>query len=113
MTHKMTQEVSARGIICDMVIGNFKGHGADRGRRLLDQQGLGDSNWARRFATVEETSASPPAVRLERARAAVSKVEVKAGPRGRGRPRIAGDRPWDVDGVSRKTWERRKAKGLV
>jgi hypothetical protein len=30
--------------------------------------------------------------------------------RGRGRPKIVGPRPWDVEGVSRKTWYKRQSK---
>jgi hypothetical protein len=26
--------------------------------------------------------------------------------RGRGRPRILGPRPWDIDGISKSTWHR-------
>jgi hypothetical protein len=30
--------------------------------------------------------------------------------RGRGRPKITGPRPWDTEGISRKTWYKRRAK---
>ena len=29
----------------------------------------------------------------------------------RGRPRILGPRPWEAEGISRRTWYRRKAEG--
>lgn len=36
-------------------------------------------------------------------------LEASPEPRGkRGRPRIAGVRPWAAEGVSRRTWERRR-----
>jgi hypothetical protein len=88
----------------------FKLHGPEHGGRLEDQIALGDSNWARRFVTVREQAAAPKAERIERARVAVSKVGGVVGKRGRGRPRVIEGEPWAADGVSRKTWERRRKK---
>ena len=30
--------------------------------------------------------------------------------RGRGRPKVEGERPWEAEGLSRRTWYRRQAK---
>jgi hypothetical protein len=34
----------------------------------------------------------------------------KPGVKGRGRPRVEGQRPWEKEGISRRTWERRRLK---
>jgi hypothetical protein len=96
----------------------FKLHGEGFGPRLEGQVGLGASNWARRFASVEDGDIAaerpdrgldlrPRAVRVEMARAAVTASKLKV-MKGRGRPRVEGERPWEAAGVSRRTWERRK-----
>lgn len=36
-------------------------------------------------------------------------IVVTAQKRGRGRPKIVGPRPWETEGVSRKTWYKRRA----
>ena len=38
-------------------------------------------------------------------------VSPPTGKRGRGRPRAAGERPWEAQGISRKTWYKRKGGG--
>lgn len=37
-------------------------------------------------------------------------AEHRTGPLKRGRPKVEGPRPWEAEGVSRRTWYRRKAE---
>ena len=105
--------------------GGFKLHGEVFGPRLEGQVGLGVSNWARRFGPVEGGDIAaerpdrgldlrPRAVRVEAPKvlarvSAVTASKLKV-MKGRGRPRVEGERPWEAAGVSRRTWERRKAR---
>ena len=54
----------------------------------------------------EASSAPNPSSRGSRPPASVPSVS--AAKRGPGRPKIEGDRPWEVEGVSRRTWYRRQ-----
>lgn len=81
-------------------------------------------------AVASQPSAAVPAVKepaLQRAKGALravtkkiaskakrspvkpSKGKARAAP-GRGRPKVAEPRPWEAEGVSRSTWERRQKK---
>ena len=40
----------------------------------------------------------------------VGSIPATGAKRGRGRPRVEGKRPWETEGLSRRTWYRRKAE---
>lgn len=94
----------------------------------LDQlQALRAANVARNESRAKATKAKPPkpddvpvvdrvVSRLRAGRTAQdlgqpSKVaEVAIPKRGRGRPKVQGKRPWEIEGIPRRTWYRRKAE---
>ena len=84
----------------------FKAHDEKHGDRLGRQVALGGVGMARRY--VESGAIGEPerpvAERREVARAAVAMAtEVR-----RGRPSKGGVKPWELEGVSKATWYRRK-----
>jgi hypothetical protein len=104
----------------------FGGFSEKLGPRLKRQREAGLTAMGRRYVGVEEEIAhqgelvgrlfGPEAERefVERALAMeAGPVRALPGPqkRGRGRPRVEGVRPWEAEGVSRRTWERRKKGG--
>lgn len=113
----------------------FKRHGEAEGRRLGRQLGLGPTGLARRYGVeVAADEAGVVGERVGLARAAVArsgvthsdalgaKVSKSGGERmgaergtggggaavRRGRPRAIEGAPWEAEGVSRRTWERRR-----
>ena len=105
--------------------GESKHYGAADGPRLGRQRANGVPNLARQYVEIEE------GVPLDRrAGQAVGLKEVmplqqnqnplskapgagakRSGPKG-GRPRVIEGEPWIAEGVSRRTWERRKKGGV-
>jgi hypothetical protein len=75
----------------------FRAHGEIYGPRLGRVRPLGPPGLMRAAG-----SAAAPAVRQPPAKK----------PKGQaGRPRVEGKRPWEAEGISRRTWERRRKKG--
>jgi hypothetical protein len=95
-------------VYCDMLKGEgFGGFSEKLGPRLKRQREAGLTAMERRFVTVAPERAERPALRVVERKAPAA----KAAGRGRGRPRVEGERPWEAEGVSRRTWERRRKGG--
>lgn len=93
----------------------------DEKGRLGQQQALGRPGLFRRVRDEEPVRVERAAPeRLEAARAAIearpslygriTAAAAIASEKKRGRPKAEGERPWEAEGVSRRTWFRRKAK---
>jgi hypothetical protein len=88
--------------------GDFKGNRPELGHRLPRQRGLGPGNFARRFAPGDDEPLKAFVGRAEKAQAAVAAFG--AGPKKRG-PAPSSGRPWEAEGISRRTYFRRKKGG--
>jgi hypothetical protein len=87
-------------------MGGFKAHGPRLGKQL----GLGPTGLVRQIQD------EAPAVQAERLPLACGDQTRKSGssvnrPRKGGRPRTIEGQPWEKEGVSRRTWERRRKGG--
>lgn len=85
--------------------GDFKNDRRDLGPRLEEMRSRGQPGIYRQ---VREAGVAPRE-RLARAREALKEAEVRV--KKKGRPRKDGQRPWEVEGVSRTVWYRRKKGG--
>jgi hypothetical protein len=110
---------------------SFKAHDDGRGPRLGRQVRLGPSGMARRFSASEseggvqqqhagpktETGAPMTAGERKVAERGTGSGEASVKALGaestgkRGRPKVEGDRPWEAEGMSRRTWYRRRKEG--
>jgi hypothetical protein len=99
----------------------FKAHDLRHGGRLSDQVGLGPTGFARQVREVGAASRRPAPAEGERGPGGSPSAEgsfvgeppsaAPAPPRGPvGRPRVHAGEPWEAEGVSRRTWERRRRK---
>ena len=74
---------------------------------------IGAPGIARQFVAASERTPEPvaePAVKQARAKKALAKAEApKSKKSGRGRPKITEPRPWEIEGISRATYDRRRA----
>lgn len=93
----------------------FKAHDGGRGPRLGRQVGLGPPGMARRFGVAGAASESDSRdLEISRLRAEVDRLRLArealaSGSTGRrGRPRVEGERPWELAGLSRTEWYRRR-----
>lgn len=88
--------------------GTFKSDSDEHGPRLAQIRGTGVPGIMRQIRDVGVGSVAAPRERVERAREALREVERKTGRKGR--PRKEGPRPWEIEGVSRTVWYRRKGR---
>jgi hypothetical protein len=119
LTQKILWRVFVARVFSDMLKGEgFGAHGERHGGRLRRQIESGLRGLARRYVTedrpalkVVEKEVRPLQKINPELRVAPDDGARRSGPRGRGRPRFEGVRPWEAEGVSRRTWERRRKKG--
>jgi hypothetical protein len=102
----------------------FKAHGTGLGPKLAASQAAGMTGLQRRVEAARARDraavvARRGAVVPEQARdeqgtsgetAGVKPAAAASTGKKRGRPRVEGLRQWEIEGVSRRTWERRRAK---
>ena len=94
----------------------FGAHDPKHGARLGKQIASGATGLARRFVTEEEGAGVKEKAMEVFDAGLAERREREAGndnrPRGkRGPAPMAGPRPWDVEGISRRTWFRRRKGG--
>jgi hypothetical protein len=95
--------------------GVFKGDSPDKGHRLRELRDAGLTALQRRYVDIEAEAG--PGRKEVRPMTTISPNRVsrapdvagggRSGPRG-GRPRLIEGEPWVAEGISRRTWERRK-----
>ena len=96
--------------------GSFGAHDRKHGGKLAQVQALGPSGLARQVQPVAaelRTAAVSKPERMAKAQAALASREAGGFLEDRrgGRPVKHEGRPWEAEGVSRRTWERRRKGG--